>query len=565
MNDLSAYHRFCCAFVRAQDGELFSCTGPFEEVVREHWAHVSAAVASPSEQRPLSLIKVDAIHHDMLELYERHDDREHRDTILGIILQRPSDAETGFDDIFASLMLDGVRLFTSSAPQGQPSDTEPELRAVAHKITDLFDTRLRYLSENDKWNDRGRGFFFGWVYEFVRRGARVEFCLPAFPCKSSNPDKVVGVVPDRGEQLALQHLDSFIEAIEGIYEPGAKLWIVSDGHVFSDCIGVDDDIVDLYSAELISMYAAIRKRSSGSADRIGFQSLIDMFGLANSTAEMQQWHALQLPSPEVHIPTQRTRAAELSRQMLLRAGRSNDRLLRARITSGDDHSTLKLYRGFSRFMAEDLRLNRHTRHLSRCKLKKLAAKVAFEMLQRNEAYSNLVELFFPHAVRLSIHAHDNAGPKFGIRLFGLDVRAVEQLNGSDDGPEMRSVDLLHVPTPWHNCLALVVAGQGGGDGGGGGGGALVMTKSKVVRDALSEGALSGGWADEGHQGVAGCFRLQKKLAPRCEVSAEYAKRSWDAEDMLDCCDPGNPYFWGPEAGFEVDMRHWRAWAGSGLF
>jgi pyoverdine/dityrosine biosynthesis protein Dit1 len=52
------------------------------------------------------------------------------------------------------------------------------------------------------------------VYEFVRRGARVEFCLPAFPCKSSNPEKVVAVVPDRGEQLALENLHSFVEAIE---------------------------------------------------------------------------------------------------------------------------------------------------------------------------------------------------------------------------------------------------------------------------------------------------------------------------------------------------------------
>ncbi len=31
-----------------------------------------------------------------------------------------------------------------------------------------------------------------------------------------------------------------------IYPPGMKIWIVSDGHVFSDCIGVDDDVVSTY-------------------------------------------------------------------------------------------------------------------------------------------------------------------------------------------------------------------------------------------------------------------------------------------------------------------------------
>jgi pyoverdine/dityrosine biosynthesis protein Dit1 len=321
-------------------------------------------------------------------------------------------------------------------------------------------------------------------------------------------------------------------------------------------VGVDDSIVDLYSAELISMNAAIAsKRSGGSADRIGFKSLVDMFGLAHdeSTASTQH-HALQLPSLEAHIPTERTPAAELSRQMLLQAGRSEDSLLRARIAAGE-HSALKLYRGFSRFMTEDLRLNRHTSHLSRCKLKKLAAKVSFEMLQRNEAYSNLVELFFPHHVRLSIHAHNNAGPKFGIRLLGSPgVRAVEGRLALD-APEMRSADLLHVPTPWHNCLVLV-EGQG----------TLVMTKSKVVKDALAEGAFRGSWADEGHRGVAGHYRLLKPPPPAVAKQGKQGKQSWDwEEDMLDCCDAGNPYLGGPDAPFEADLRYWRAWAGIGLF
>ena len=42
---------------------------------------------------------------------------------------------------------------------------------------------------------------------------------------------------------------------------------------------------------------------------------------------------------------------------------------------------------------------------SRSQQRRLAARVAFDMILRNEAYSNLVELAFPHHVRLSIHAH----------------------------------------------------------------------------------------------------------------------------------------------------------------
>ncbi|KAK0724095.1 Pyoverdine/dityrosine biosynthesis protein-domain-containing protein, partial [Lasiosphaeris hirsuta] len=346
-----------------------------------------------------------------------------------------------------------------------------EARETTDKIVHLFDSWLRYAGTNDKWHSRGREYFFGCVFEFVQRRARLEFCLPAFPCKSSNQDKVFGVLPDRGEQLALEHLYSFLEAIAEVYDEGAKLWIVSDGHVFSDCIGVDDQTVDQYSEQLIKMSSAISQNRRGK-DLIGFKSLVDIFDLGGDKAAAVA-RQLQLPALDSRIATRRTPAAELSRQMLVHSCGTDPAALRARIKAAD-RGALKLYRGFSRFMSEDLSQNRHTKHLSRCKLKQLASAVAFEMMQRNDAYSNLVELFFPNHVRLSIHAHDNAGPKFGIRMFGPGVRALDRLSLS--AGEARSADLLHVPTPWHNCIA-VVSGQS----------TTVMTKAKVAREALARG------------------------------------------------------------------------------
>jgi hypothetical protein len=103
------------------------------------------------------------------------------------------------------------------------------------------------------------------------------------------------------------------------------------------------------------------------------------------------------------------------------------------------------------------------------------------MRQRNQAYSNLVELIFPTYIRLSIHAHRNSGPKFGINLFGRDtpIKVTEQL--SPDGDLMSSRDLLHVPTPWHNCVVEVPGHP-----------MLYVTKAKAVRDALSKGDFDGG-------------------------------------------------------------------------
>ncbi|KAL8382013.1 hypothetical protein RB595_006007 [Gaeumannomyces hyphopodioides] len=560
MSRPSAYHRFCGAFVRTRGGALVTCTGPLQHKVRENWQQVWLALLSSSSKehalfqgltdpgngeavaneakhdlspRSKFVVRVEAVQQVELAIYETEEGGG-EDAILGLVFQNCSASEADFDDVFARLLLRDIRLFTTTPLDNPP----PHVSAATERIVDLFDSTLRYVVDEDKWNISGREYFHGRVDDFVRRGARVEFCLPAFPCKSSNLDKVSGALPDRGEQLALENLHSFVEAIEAVYEPGAKLWIVSDGHVFSDCIGVDDEVVDRYNAEIIRLNTEIGRRRRG-ADRVGFMSLVDIFDLAHSTPDITAALSLRLPSLETQIATKRTSPAELSRRMLLEAGRSNDSLLRARIESGE-HSALKLYRGFSRFMAEDLCHNGYTSHLSRSKLKKLATKVSFEMMQRNEAYSNLVELIFPHHVRLSIHAHNNAGPKFGIRLLGRQTRALERLSLAD-AAEMRSVDLLHVPTPWHNCL-VEVAGHPG----------PIMTKSRAVRDALARGEFVGGWVEGSRLGTAGRFIL--------ELPSRLQSRRCDGEvwDLLDYYDPGNPYLRGRDAVLEAEMRYWYA-------
>ena len=115
---------------------------------------------------------------------------------------------------------------------------------------------------------------------------------------------------------------------------------------------------------------------------------------------------------------------------------------------------------------------------------------------------------FPHHIRLSIHAyvhsnvgvtltcrHPNSGPKFGIQMFDAAVRATNVL--SPDGDVMSSLDLLHVPTPWHNCVVEIQGHP-----------FLYVTKSRVVHEALDSGEFSGGAVDDDEQG--GYF----KLAPR---------------------------------------------------
>lgn len=70
---------------------------------------------------------------------------------------------------------------------------------------------------------------------------------------------------------------------------------------------------------------------------------------------------------------------------------------------------------------------------------------------------------------MCVFSHNNAGPKFGIQLFDpAIVRAVESL--SPNGSPMTSRDLLHIPTPWHNCVVKMAGSE-----------MLYVTKAKVVR------------------------------------------------------------------------------------
>lgn len=246
------------------------------------------------------------------------------------------------------------------------------------------------------------------------------------------------------------------------------------------------------------MNAAIG-RQRGSADRLAFRSLVDLFDLGSAPATTAALGLDPLPS---HIATTRTAAAETSRALLARGCAPGAAALRRRLTpatpTGPAPPVVALYRGFSRFMLEDLARNAYTGALSRSQQRKLAARVAFDMLLRNEAYSSLVELVFPHHVRLSIHAHDNAGPKFGIRLFGPAVRACDALtSAAGTAAEAVSDRLLHVPTPWHNCLVEIAGRQ-----------TLAMTKTKAVRDALASGRFRGGWVEGVPGGVAGRFCLR---------------------------------------------------------
>lgn len=76
--------------------------------------------------------------------------------------------------------------------------------------------------------------FHGRVEEYVKKGESVKMIIPAFPWKSINrTDKVTGVLPDLGEDLALGRLNDLCVEIRKVYAHGAEVHIATDGLVFN--------------------------------------------------------------------------------------------------------------------------------------------------------------------------------------------------------------------------------------------------------------------------------------------------------------------------------------------
>lgn len=399
---------------------------------------------------------------------------DNNQTISGLVTEafEPSKFDLWF---MKTVLQNGAIVFPRASLSEQVNNLSLGSATVAETIAEIFESTIKHSARVDKWNE-GRSKFIQNVEFFTMRGLPVEAVLPAFPCKSSNIHKVASATPDKGEELALERIVEFVQAVGNVYPPGMKFFIVSDGHVFSDCINVDDDVVDEYTNNLKKMYERVKPKGF---DRILFRGLNDCF--ASSTKSFVEPMLLEV-TIDHYLDTKLDSETETNRKILMVGCDDNADTLREEINT-PQHPRLFLYRGFNKFMLDDLTQYQAAKKLSGKKYKKLVSQVAFEMIRRNDAYSNLVELMFPFHLRLSIHAHPNCGPKYGIRL--LDPTRCAPQNHNQDVEDR----LLHIPTPWHNAIYRVE-----------GKAKMVVGASSLALEYDQSEEYSGGWHAED-----GCF------------------------------------------------------------
>ncbi len=217
----------------------------------------------------------------------------------------------------------------------------------------------------------------------IQAGERLHLLLPAFPAKSPSPRKVLGTLPDMAEEQALLFLHRICAEITQIYPPGVRLTICSDGHVFSDLVGVSDDYVTLYGAAVRDMIAA---QQTPFLDTF---SMGDLYEGADYAA-MRHHLTLHYAEPLGQIET--------------------------RIHDHPQHQTH--FNGIHRFLYEDT-LGVETEK-SKTQLRKDAKERAYQVIQRSDAWGRLLAECFPTALRLSIHPHGPHSDKIGILLGDAD-------------------------------------------------------------------------------------------------------------------------------------------------
>ncbi len=218
----------------------------------------------------------------------------------------------------------------------------------------------------------------------------VTFVLPAFPGKSPNPAKVLGPLPDMGEQRALQFLDGLCRRIRRHYKPGARIILCSDGRVFSDVVGMMEADVTAYQHELDRMIddLGLEYISTFNLDelRVG-----DDFDQIRKDLMEEYGHPL-----------------ETLKEKVSRGGRgSEDR---------DEQDAHRLFCGVTRFLFEDAM--HPGQRQSRTAVQKESRIRAYEVIRRSNAWSELIAERFPSAVRLSIHPQTCGSRKLGIQLLG---------------------------------------------------------------------------------------------------------------------------------------------------
>ncbi|KAI9927569.1 hypothetical protein ASPWEDRAFT_62294 [Aspergillus wentii DTO 134E9] len=257
------------------------------------------------------------------------------------------------------------------------------------------------------------------IMAFIEKQEPILMVLPAFPFKSPNSqDKALGILPDLGEEIALNHLNGLCQNIARVYEPGAQVHITSDGLVYNDILGVPDEVVWDYG-EALRQIAVDQGLHHLRFIRLAHLLEHDTFPHNDPVSAKAFYMA--------HAPCFR-------RELMQRFG---DPTFCPRTAIKADMDVCLTYRGYIKFLTKDL-AHKIVSKSKRSKDEQIT-QIARSMIVRGQVFAAAIRAQRGNYVRLSIHQSTNSRK--------LSIPLIPQGQGT----------IGH--TPWHSCIAVGVDGS----------------------------------------------------------------------------------------------------------
>jgi pyoverdine/dityrosine biosynthesis protein Dit1/AcrR family transcriptional regulator len=234
------------------------------------------------------------------------------------------------------------------------------------------------------------------IHFYTSQDKPLHFILPAFPAKSPNQAKVLGPLPDLGEEIALNTLESLCKEIQSVYKPGANITICSDGRIFSELVGVTDEQVTQY---VNGIKAMINRLELQHIEIVNLEDLLD----GQSFSLLREQVLTTYAEPLEDLKSKLATSAELT----------------------------NLFNGIHRFITDDRKMLEPNK--SATQVKNESKTIALKVIQHSNAWTRFLAYVYPNAIRLSIHPYHAHNSKIGIQITKADDNWL---------------------TPWHGVILL---------------------------------------------------------------------------------------------------------------
>jgi pyoverdine/dityrosine biosynthesis protein Dit1 len=305
------------------------------------------------------------------------------------------------------------------------STNQPSPEARATEILRIIEQYGLNYERTGTWD--GFETFLPVVTGQVERKEPVRLLLPGFPFKSPNTkDKVLGVLPDLGEELALKHLDGLCEKIRTIYEHGAECHITSDGLVYNGKPLFFDICTLLTAPDLLGVTDETVWNFGQAVRRIAADNHLQHLSF------LRLWDLLAYPgdfqSQEYYLEHANNIRTELK-------NRFGDPQFEADMANTSTADMQMTYAKYLEFLKQDLALNPKHLSLSPEEQEANIANTAKEMMGRWRAFSAALAAVPTQYVRLSIH---DSGGKDKLSMAVIPQQEKGALGA----------------TPWHSVLVV---------------------------------------------------------------------------------------------------------------